>query len=364
MNELQKKFVHGGNVYAEKPKSGEWLDFSANINPLGLPSKVLEAVRQNIPQIIHYPDPAGRELKEALADFYLVPQNEIVLGNGAAELLYVYFHMFRPRRVLLPMPSFSEYERAALSAGAEVCCHELFAAQGFTIGLDTLLPKLSEVDCLVIGNPNNPTGSLLTAAELERCVQAAAAVGTAVIVDESFIEFLPEEKDYTVRQLVARYPNLGVLQSLTKFYAIPGIRLGFGLFSPEASARMEQGKDPWNVNLLAQKAGVAALHDRDYQQQARRYVQNEKDYLANALQKLDGIKVYPPTVNFIFLDLKAGGWNSAAFAQQMRRRGILIRDCANYSGLGDTFIRVAVKSHNENQQLLDAFRDILAGGAQ
>ncbi len=195
---------------------------------------------------------------------------------------------------------------------------------------------------------------------MERCIQAAAALGVTVIVDESFIEFLPDEKTYTVRSLVAKYSNLFVLQSLTKFYAIPGLRLGFGLLSPAAAARMELGKDPWNVNLLAQKAGAAALQNEAYQRQSRCFIDKEKLFLYDALRQFPTLHVYLPAVNFIFIDL-GRGCNSSAFTEQMRRQGILVRDCANYPGLGDTYIRVAVKSRAENEILLRAFQQVLEG---
>lgn len=360
MNVLERKFVHGGNIYAEQPAGVEWIDFSANINPLGLSREILAVMQQNLSRVVHYPDPAGQELKTAMAAFYDVPMNEIVLGNGAAELLYVYFHMFRPQRVLLPVPSFSEYERAALSSGAHIAYFPLAAADDFAVCWDALLKRLPESDCLILGNPNNPTGTLITSSAMERCIQAAAALGVTVIVDESFIEFLPDEKTYTVRSLVAKYSNLFVLQSLTKFYAIPGLRLGFGLLSPAAAARMELGKDPWNVNLLAQKAGVAALQNEAYQRQSRCFIEKEKLFLYDALRQFPTLHVYLPAVNFIFIDL-GRGCNSSAFTEQMRRQGILVRDCANYPGLGDTYIRVAVKSRAENEILLRAFRQVLEG---
>jgi threonine-phosphate decarboxylase len=358
VNILERQFVHGGNIYAEQPAGREWIDFSANINPLGLSREILAAMQQNLSQVVHYPDPEGRELKTAIAAFYDVSVHEIVLGNGAAELLYVYFHIFRPQRVLLPAPSFSEYERAALSSGADVAYFPLVAADDFAVCWDALLAGLPETDCVIFGNPNNPTGTLITRPTMERCIQAAAAVGTTVIVDESFIEFLPDEQNYTVRALAAKYSNLFVLQSLTKFYAIPGLRLGFGLLAPEAVKKMEFGKDPWNVNLLAQQAGVAALQNEAYQRQSRDFVAREKIFLYDALRQFSTLHVYVPAVNFIFIDLGKNR-NSTVFTAQMRRQGILVRDCANYPGLGDTYIRVAVKSRAENEILLAAFQQVL-----
>ena len=161
---MENRFVHGGNVYREGAPEGGWRDFSANINPMGLAASVRSAVADSIDDIIHYPDPNGKELKEVLSDFYGVPAECFVLGNGAAELFYVLFHTEHPKKVLLPIPSFSEYERAALAAGAEVVYHTLKEDEDFALSVDSI--ELEGIDCILLGNPNNPTGNMLKIAEL------------------------------------------------------------------------------------------------------------------------------------------------------------------------------------------------------
>ena len=353
------RFSHGGDIYRQPAPPGGWLDFSANINPLGLSPAVKAALQESLGEVIHYPDPAGRDLKSAIGERYGVPVEEIVLGNGAAELFYVFFQTLRPRRVGLLAPSFSEYERAALAVGASVSRVFLREKDGFALAVDDLLPKLTDVDCLVIGNPNNPAGPLVTKADLERLAVAAEEAGTYLLVDESFMDFREDADRYTVRSLVKRYANLAMAESLTKFYAIPGLRLGFALLAPELARRLEAGKDPWNVNLLAQRAGVAALSDTAYREATWAFLRRERRYLTEELEKLPGLVLYEPTANFLLLRLAGDSWGRAAnFCERMREEGILVRDCSNYPGLDDRFVRVAVKSCEGNQRFLNAMRKL------
>lgn len=190
---MLKRFEHGGNIYAAPPPGKAWLDFSANINPLGLSPDVRDAMTAHIDAVVHYPDPKGTALREALERTYGVSKDSLLLGNGAAELFYLYMHTFRPRRVLIPVPSFSEYERAARACGAVIDYCHLSAEGDFSYPWETLRSACGHVDCIIIGNPNNPTGTLASAHELKALTDLAARKGTDILVDESFLDFLPSE---------------------------------------------------------------------------------------------------------------------------------------------------------------------------
>ena len=355
-----KKFVHGGNIYGEQPASGDWLDFSANVNPLGLSPAVHAAIESGIDEVVHYPDPEARELKQAIAQHYNLPVDQIVLGNGAAELFYLFFQTLRPHQVLLPVPSFSEYERAALAARCRVNYFGLEDEQDFRLDWDNLIGALPVADCIVLGNPNNPTGSLITRNELVHLLEELKGGPQWLVIDESFLDFLQYDSRYTVRDLTTEYPHLFVVQSMTKFYALPGLRLGFGVASPEVVARLESGKDVWNVNTLAQRAGVAALSDLDYQQASRQQLIGASQQLYAGLMRIAGLRPLQPSVNFIMIDIRNTGYTSTALTALLRTRGILIRDCANYPGLdGQSFVRVAVRCPAENEQLLKALEAVI-----
>lgn len=354
-----KKFEHGGNIYQENSEK-EWLDFSANINPLGLADNVQQKLQAEIASVVNYPEPYGKKLKQAIAVHYNISADEIIAGNGASELLYLFFQTERPRRVLIPVPTFSEYERAALSARCKVNYFSLAAENDFRFDWNKLIGVLPVTDCIILGNPNNPTGTLITRNELVHLLEEMRGSKTWLVVDESFIDFLQYDTRYTVRDLVKEYPNLLVIQSLTKFFALPGLRLGFGVGSPELIERLEQGKDVWSVNLLAQKAGIAALTAKEYQQKSRQFVIDESRWLYKELSNIEGVKPIQPSVNFILSNIKASGKISSEVANKMREYGILIRDCANYPGLDDSYIRVAVRSRTENCKLIEALQAVLA----
>lgn len=354
-----EKFVHGGNVYALSP-SGAWLDFSANINPMGLASEVRKAIADNIDGIVNYPDPEARELKAALGEHYGVPLESLVLGNGAAELFYLFLQTVRPASVLLPVPSFSEYERASLAAGAKVEYFPLDIASGLSLDMMALAESAAEkgVEAVIIGNPNNPTGQLIAAEEIEVFLQVVGKLSDPpwLLVDESFLDFRRDGGKYRARALLQEYGRLFIVQSLTKFYAIPGLRLGFGLGDRDLIQRLELGKDVWNVNLLAQKAGAAALGQRDYARQTVELVAEERKFLWEELAKIRGIRSYHPTVNFILLRLEQ--MTSREFTAAMREQGILVRDCSNYPGLDEYHVRVAVRRRRENEKLLAAIAKV------
>lgn len=362
---MTERFEHGGNL-RQAMRNGataqNLLDFSANINPLGLSPSVRSAIEENISDIIHYPDAQGVDLKEAISKAYNIQVPEITLGNGAVELIYVLCHVLRPQRVFIPAPTFSEYERAARAVGAQIHHHMLSSEKEFHLDLSNFSQELRENDMVFIGNPNNPTGTLLDVSEIENIVKAAKELHAFVIVDESFLDFLEDRKAYTAKHLIGTYDNLLVLHSLTKFYAIPGLRLGFSVTNATLTRRLHAAKDPWNVNSLSHCAGIAALKDLQYQQNSRRFLSEEKKNFFEALKNLPYIKPYPPTVNFILLNISATKLKSQRLQTLFLNEGILIRDCANYPGLSEEYVRFAVKAAAENKRLIIILKKILAGG--
>lgn len=358
-------FEHGGNLYAKMRETGgglsEILDFSANINPLGISDKIRQTLHESLESIIHYPDAEGYALKHALSQHYQVDSASITIGNGAVELMYILCHMLAPNRVLVTAPTFSEYESAARASGANIEYFYLDERDNFEIDIEKLMKSLTDIDVIFICNPNNPTGTLLENKKLEKLLEVAKIQDTYVVIDESFIDFLPNAATYTCRHLIAQYENLIILHSLTKFYAIPGLRLGFGLASPKVTMMLHAGKDPWNVNTLAQNAGVVALSDNDYQILSRNYVAEAKIELYNSLLAIKKLKPYSPSVNFILINIKETAMTAKQLRNTMENHNILIRDCSNYPGLSSEYIRLAVKHKEQNHILIDAFKKLLGG---
>lgn len=340
-----ERYEHGGQIYNSDGKTGDWLDFSANINPLGLSEKILQTLTENLRGIVNYPDLNATELKRAITQRYDVSEKNLVLLNGAAEFFYLYLNATRPKSVVIPVPSFSEYERAARAAGCDVKFFVTQAEKDFSLNVDKLRAELTPADCVIIGRPNNPTGNLPTPEEILRLAEVAT-----VLVDESFIDFINAE---SIRKFAAE--KISVVQSLTKIFAIPGLRLGFAVVEENLAARLNLSKDVWNVNFLAQKAGVAALSDEDFLRRTRAWLEVEKKFFVERLKNLRGVKVFPPTANFVLFKHDC----AEKILSELRREKILLRSCANFAGLDGSYLRSAIRSREENLRLLKALERIL-----
>ena len=339
-----KKFEHGGQIYNADGSTGDFLDFSANINPLGISEKIRAAIIENMDGVKNYPDPNATELKAAISQRYKVSPKNLILLNGAAEFFYLYLNITRPQKVLIPVPSFSEYERAARAINAEVIYFYTRADENFSVDIKKLLAQDS--DLIILGRPNNPTGNLISLDELKKLPAAAN-----ILVDESFIDFLEVE---SARNLVSE--KITVVQSLTKIFAIPGLRLGFAVAEKNLAAKLNAAKDIWNVNFLAQKAGVAALSDEKFFSDTRNWLQAEKKFFVEGLKKIPRLQVFEPTANFVLLK-----FDTAEIAQsvlkKLRQEKILLRSCENFAGLDARFLRSAIRTRAENLKLLNAMEN-------
>lgn len=359
---MKENNAHGGNIYQLARQQGnDWhqiLDFSANINPLGLPASVRAAALVALDAVIHYPDPRATALKLAISENYHVATDTITIGNGAVELLYLLCYQHRPDRVVIPAPAFSEYSHAARAAGAQIHYIICSPAENFSIDIEKMITATTTDSIVFLGNPNNPTGTLLEREKVAMLLTACAKKDSLVVVDESFIDFLPNEQEITCRPLLAHYDNLIILHSLTKFFAIPGLRLGFALTSRQLAKQLEVGKDPWNVNSLAQVAGVAALADETYRRDSRQLVTLAKTELYTGLSQISGFLPFLPSVNFILVDVSNTGKCAAEWNLELNRFNIMVRDCSNYPGLSPYYLRVAVKLPEQNEYLLRQINEI------
>ena len=343
-----QRYEHGGQVYDAAGIAENFLDFSANINPLGLSEKIFQTLTTNLRGVVNYPDANATELKRAISNRYDVPEKNLVLLNGAAEFFYLHLNATRPARVIIPVPSFAEYERAARAAGCDVKYFFMCAEEKFFLDVDKLCAEATPDDCIIIARPNNPTGNFLAAEKILRLAEVAS-----VIVDESFIDFIdaPSLKKFASKKF-------SVVQSLTKIFAIPGLRLGFAVVEENFARRLNLSKDGWNVNFLAQKAGAVALADEDFLRQTRAWLTTEQKFFVESLQKFRGLKIFSPTANFALMKV-ATIELAEKILHELRREKILLRSCANFVGLDGSYLRSAIRSREENIKLLDALKKIL-----
>lgn len=357
--------IHGGNLARASRKYGlskeKLIDFSANINPLGPSQKVISAVVNSLGLVSSYPDPDCSELKAELAGYLGIQEKLLLMGNGAAELIYLLVRVTGCRRALIPVPTFCEYGLSVLSQGGEVLKVSMDEEEGFSLPLEKIISLLSEVDLLFLCNPNNPTGRLVDRKTIELILDEALPRGVTVLVDEAFMDFVPQRERFSVMSMVGRRPNLAVLYSLTKYFGIPGLRLGAIAAPLDLIERMSTSKDPWNVNVLAQVAGVAGLKDQAHMEETFRLVQEEKKFLFNELSDLPGLKPLPGAANFILVGISESDIPSGELTDLLGRRGIMVRDCAGFTGLAGRYLRLAVKTRPENEKLLLALKAVLEG---
>ncbi|TDA69447.1 MAG: threonine-phosphate decarboxylase [Clostridia bacterium] len=354
---------HGGNrTAAEKfgVTAADVLDFSANLNPLGPPPEVLAVMRENLDLIQYYPDPESRQLRLALAEFLQVPPACILPTNGASEAIYLLALSRRPARVLTLAPTFSEYARAAAATGADIIFFPLDKGSSFSLPLTTFLPQCHQADMIFLGHPNNPTGQLLERHTLEVLAEFCQEEGIYLVVDESFIALVTDKETSSYREWIGHFPRLTIVGSLTKSFCLPGLRLGYLLAGPELLGEVSMLQPPWSVNSLAQIAGIAATAASGYLEAARRAIKQEREFLSRALAGMPGLRPYPSRANFLLVEILAPGLTSAGLWESLARRGILVRDCANFPGLGERFFRLAIRNHWENVRLIEALSDLLS----
>jgi threonine-phosphate decarboxylase len=374
--------AHGGRIWEAARKlevdPHHILDFSANLNPLGPPPGVMALLHERLADIAHYPEPRGGAFKRELALHLGISPDNLMVGNGAVELIYCFCRAVAPRHALIPAPTFSEYARAVSASGGEVH-HFPLEPPEFRLPADGLAAALRHrrYDLAVLCNPNNPTGTLATPDELTPIVEAAARAGTWLLVDESFLGFLPRPEQHSVRGLVRSWngSRLVVLDSFTKLYCLPGLRLGYLTGPAPLISRMEEGRDPWSVNVLAQIAGTACLREREYLERTRRLLPDLRRALANALSAIPGLRVSPSAANFLLLRCESpvprAGPTAAdprettaaprdTLAARLARRLILVRDCSDFAGLeAGGYLRVAVRLPAENDRLVRALQEVL-----
>jgi L-threonine-O-3-phosphate decarboxylase len=351
---------HGGNLAWAAALAGchpqEILDFSASINPLGPPPSVLNAITQHLGDIQAYPDPNATKLRQQLSLFHQVPIDWVMVGNGAAELLtWACRSLGEMAQVHLLTPAFGDYWRALKAFDAEVCPHSVMdlAHQGDLSALHSLALDVAPAG-LLLNNPHNPTGQLFPKAEVLKLAHRFSRI----VIDEAFMDFLPDADRHSLIPELVNHPHVVVLRSLTKFYSIPGLRLGYAIGHPEMLQKWQAWRDPWSVNALAIAAGVAALQDESFQAQTYGWLAEAIVQLRSGLAQLPGLVVIPGAVNFVLVRCDRSVMQLQA--DLLKQYKILIRDCMSFEELGDRYFRVAVRTVEENERLLAALADALS----
>lgn len=347
------QLTHGGDWAGYRAQYGhDALDFSANVSPLGLPQGVANAIAAALPHADRYPDPLCRALRAKLAPHEGIPAESILCGNGAADLIFRLAWAAKPRTALVTAPTFAEYAAALESAGCAVRRHFLQAEVDFAV-TDSILSSITpEVDMVFLCQPNNPTGQLASPALVEQLLHRCEVCGAVLVVDECFLDFLPEGDALSAKRLL-HSPNLVILKAFTKLYGMAGVRLGYCICSDEARlARMQAAGQPWAVSGLAQAAGIAALDETDYVSRVRALIAAQRPLLANGLRAL-GLRVIEGRANYLLFQAPE------TLGDALKRKGAVVRSCGNYPGLSACWYRTAVRTETENRQLLQLLGEVL-----
>lgn len=356
------KDIHGGNIWEASNQSGtgplDIMDFSASINPFGPSKRALRAIKENLKLIPPYPDPNSKELIQALSEFYSVPPENILPGNGSTEFIYLLPQVLRPRTALIIEPAFSEYGRALKICGVKTEGLILDENKGFSLDIGRLNARLKRgFDCLILANPANPTGAVMERSVVLEITKLSAKYGARLILDEAFADFSPED---SILPDAAGLKNVIVLRSMTKFFSMAGLRLGFVVSHKNNIKTIRKSMPPWSINTLASIAAAASLKDKRSTARILNWAAREREYMSSSINSFGSLKAYPSAANYLMVRILDKKMSAASLKERLFKKNILIRDLSGFKGLGPCFFRIALKKRAENDLLLDAISSIFA----
>lgn len=371
--------IHGGNIFQfaheQRIEPYEVVDFSANINPLGPSQRGLDALNAQLRYISHYPDATNDDVLNAIADTYGMDKHQIIVGNGAAELLYAICRLPGYTGAFVPAPGFSEYKEAL--EASKIPVRDIFyrpreddnGKPYFEVpylALETFAAELKGQDGRIIvflGNPNNPDGTLLDKDHIRTVASMLKDANSLLVIDESFIDFVGndplQDNEHSIRSLVNEFDNIIVVHSFTKFYAVPGLRIGAAFTNETLITQLQQYIPSWSVNTLAQAYTKAALNDVDYIKRTKQELNEERAFMYNALDDIEEITVYPPSANFMLFQVNQEGITANYINEELKKYNMIVRNCDSYVGLTNHWVRIAIKDHDTNIKLVDKLTDIL-----
>ncbi len=352
--------THGGNIWKIAKESGlkpeDILDFSASINPLGLSPRTAAAIKNAMLLLDHYPEPGAESIRAELSLSHNLPEENILVGNGSTEFIYLLPQVFRPQKAVIAEPGFSEYRNSLASFGCEVVDFHAREDEGFFPDIKRLCSIIKEdCDVVYLCNPANPTGVLLSKNDILKIAGECRRCGVMLIVDEAFMDFVEEE---SVKKDAILMDNLIVIRSMTKFFSMAGLRLGYIIANKRVIKRLERFKPPWSVNTLSILAGIESLRDSAYIKNTKEWLKEERPFLFEGLNAVPFLKAYPNRVNYLLVKIVAGNITAKDIQEDLLKSGILIRECSTFIGLDGTFFRVAVKKREENRLFLNAINMI------
>ena len=342
-------------------KKEEIINFAANVNPLGFSKKAANVLADDLSIISRYPDPAYTKLKNAISSYTNADSDNIILGNGVTELLSLFLTIIDPLKAVIIGPTYSEYEKDLERLGCEICHIDALETNDFILTADDIINQTPpDTDLVILCNPNNPTSGALRRPELIKLAQAYQETGTYLMIDETYVEFSKDSDEISSAALTNQFDHLLVLRGTSKFFATPGLRLGYALTkNAELLASAKAMQDPWNINSVAETVGSVMFTDKEYIHLVQKTMEEEKVYVCDALAKIDGMKIFPANGNIVLAKLPNGSLTSDELFDILIRQGLMIRSCTSFQPLGNRFIRICFMSHDDNVKLINAIKSAL-----
>ena len=360
-----KPQFHGSDLesveqYYHIPQN-EIVCFSSNVNPLGLSAHVKQKLSGNLDIISSYPDRNYTGLRNAIGKYCKINPDYVVVGNGATELISLLIKEKLPKKALLLGPTYSEYERELSLVGGEIFHYTLKASENFQLNLEDFFSHLTkEIQLLIICNPNNPTSSAISNDTMEKILKKCQDEGIFVMIDETYVEFAPDLEKITSIPLVSEYSNVMVLRGVSKFFASPGLRLGYGVTSNSSFlSDLKEHQNPWSLNSVAAYVGELLFSDEDYILETKNLINTERERFCTELSTWKNIKFFEPLANFILVKILKENVSSFDVFEYLIKRGIMIRDCSSFESLDGEFFRFCILSPEDNDRLLFHLKEFL-----
>ena len=356
---------HGGDLDAIQNKyhipKNEIVDFSGNINPLGFPDSVKQRLAKNLDIICVYPDKNYAALRKAISNYTGAEAEHIVVGNGSTELISTFIKIAQAKQTLIVAPAYSEYEREVTLCGSEYRYFALEEKEQFCLNVSKLIAALtSDIGLLVLCNPNNPTGTIVTKIQLEQILQHCKQNNISVMIDETYMEFCDNLEECCAIPLAKKFDNLFVIRGVSKFFAAPGMRLGYGISSNNMFLEtLKKNQDPWSVNSVAAFAGELLFSDKEFIQKTKTLISTERKRCIEQLKQFQNMKVYHSSSNFILMKLKTNAINSHQIFEKLIQKKLLVRDASSFAFLDDTFLRFCIRMPEHNTALLEQLRELI-----
>lgn len=336
-------------------KKEDIISFSANVNPLGISTKLKEGIKEHIDCITTYPDREYASLRKCIADYCGCEAESVIVGNGSTELISLFVKIENPKKALILGPTYSEYEREISLVGGKTIYYPLKEENDFTLDTADFISKLTEdIDMVIICNPNNPTGTAISSSEMRKILDACMACHIFVMVDETYVEFAEDVSKISAVGLTRTYGNIAILRGTSKFFASPGLRLGYAICSnADLISEINKRKDPWTINSIAVVAGTLMFTDKEYIDKTRKLITSERDRMYKLFEESSRFKPYKPEGNFMLLKILEDGLTSGELFDRCIKKGLMIRDCSTFPYLGENYIRFCFMNPSDNDKLVE-----------